>query len=132
MPINDHIANMLTRIKNAQMAGKKSLEIPSSNTLVSIASILQEEGFINNFKYIEDKKQGLLRINLKQSPVFGYAIIGLKRISKAGRRMYVSKGEIPVVKKGYGICILSTSKGVMTGDKAKNLGVGGEVLCEIW
>lgn len=100
--------------------------------LVSIASILEEEGFIGNFKYLEDGKQGLLRINLKHSPIYGYAIIGLKRISKPGRRVYVGKDEIPIVKRGYGICVLTTSKGVMTGDKAKELGVGGELLCEIW
>lgn len=132
MPINDHVANMLTRMRNAQMAGKKSLEIPSSNMLVSIAAILEEEGLIGNFKYVEDGKQGKLRISLRQSPVYGYAIIGTKRISKPGRRVYVGKDKIPVVKRGYGICILSTSRGLMTGEKARKLGVGGEVLCEIW
>ncbi|RMG61104.1 MAG: 30S ribosomal protein S8 [Deltaproteobacteria bacterium] len=132
MAINDHISNMLTRIRNAQMAGKKSLEIPSSKMLVSIAAILQEEGYIEGFKYIEDGKQGILRIQLKYSPVYGYAITGLRRVSKPGRRVYVGKDDIPQVKRGYGICILSTSKGVVTGEKAKEMGVGGELLCEIW
>lgn len=132
MPINDHISNFLARINNAQMAGKISFELPSSNMLVSIASILTEEGFIESFKYREDTKQGMLKINLKQSPIYGYAILGMRRISKPGRRVYVGKEEIPMVKRGYGICILSTSHGVMTGDKAKEQGVGGELLCEIW
>lgn len=132
MPINDHISNMLTRMRNAQMAGDKTLEIPSSNMLVSIASILKEEGFIEHYKYLEDKKQGKIRIHLKHSPIYGYAIIGMNRLSKPGRRVYVGKDNIPTVKRGYGICILSTSKGVVTGDKAKKIGVGGELLCEIW
>ena len=132
MPINDHISNFLARINNAQMAGKNSFELPSSNMLVSIASILTEEGFIESFKYREDTKQGMLRINLKQSPIYGYAILGMRRVSKPGRRVYVGKQDIPTVKRGYGICILSTSRGVMTGDKAKEQGVGGELLCEIW
>ncbi len=132
MAINDHISNMLTRIRNAQMAGKKAVELPSSKILVSIAAILKEEGYIEDYKYIEDGKQGILKIALKYSPAYGYAISGLKRVSKPGRRIYVGKDEIPQVKRGYGICILSTSRGILTGDKARELGIGGELLCEIW
>lgn len=132
MAINDHISNMLTRIRNSQMAGKRSLELPSSNALVSIASILKEEGYINEYKYVEDDKQGKIYITLKHTPVYGYAISGSRRISKPGRRVYVGRDDIPVIKKGYGICILSTSKGLLTGDRAKENGVGGELLCEIW
>jgi small subunit ribosomal protein S8 len=132
MPINDHISNMLTRVRNAQMAAKRIVEMPSSNMLVSIAAILQEEGFIENFRYVEDGKQGIIRIGLRRNKVYGYAITGIKKISKPGRRVYVGKEKLPVVKRGYGISILSTSRGVMTGDKARELGVGGEVLCEIW
>ncbi len=132
MPVNDQIANMLTRIRNAQMAKKKVVELPSSNMLVSIAAILKEEGYIENFRYIEDKKQGILRVGLRFNQSYGYAITGLKKVSTPGRRVYSGKTELPVVKRGYGISIISTSRGILTGDKAKELGVGGEVLCEIW
>jgi small subunit ribosomal protein S8 len=119
------------------MAGNQNVSIPSSKIKVALAKILVEEGFIDGFEQvaIEDKPQDALRINLKyvgerrdRKPV----ITGLKRVSKPGRRIYVGRGEIPWVQSGLGIAILTTPKGVVTGVRARQLGVGGEVLCEVW
>jgi small subunit ribosomal protein S8 len=137
MSVSDPIADFLTRIRNAVMAGNQNVSIPSSKIKVSLAKILVEEGFIDGFKQvsIEDKPQDALRIDLKyvgerrdRKPV----ITGLKRVSKPGRRIYVGRGEIPWVQSGLGIAILTTPKGVVTGVRARKLGVGGEVLCEVW
>jgi small subunit ribosomal protein S8 len=137
MSISDPIADFLTRIRNAVMAGNQNVSIPSSKIKVALAKILVEEGFIDGFEQvsIEDKPQDALRINLKyvgerrdRKPV----INGLKRVSKPGRRIYVGRGEIPWVQSGLGIAILTTPKGVVTGVRARQLGVGGEVLCEVW
>ncbi len=137
MSVSDPIADFLTRIRNAVMAGNQSVSIPSSKIKVALAKILVEEGFIDGFEQvsIEDKPQDALRINLKyvgerrdRKPV----INGLKRVSKPGRRIYVGRGEIPWVQSGLGIAILTTPKGVVTGVRARQLGVGGEVLCEVW
>lgn len=137
MSVSDPIADFLTRIRNAVMAGNQSVSIPSSKIKVALAKILVEEGFIDGFKQvsIEDKPQDALRIDLKyvgerrdRKPV----ITGLKRVSKPGRRIYVGRGEIPWVQSGLGIAILTTPKGVVTGVRARQLGVGGEVLCEVW
>ncbi len=137
MSVSDPIADFLTRIRNAVMAGNQSVSIPSSKIKVALAKILVEEGFIDGFEQvsIEDKPQDALRINLKyvgerrdRKPV----ITGLKRVSKPGRRIYVGRGEIPWVQSGLGIAILTTPKGVVTGVRARQLGVGGEVLCEVW
>ena len=137
MSVSDPIADFLTRIRNAVMAGNQSVSIPSSKIKVALAKILVEEGFIDGFEQvsIEDKPQDALRINLKyvgerrdRKPV----ITGLKRVSKPGRRIYVGMGEIPWVQSGLGIAILTTPKGVVTGVRARQLGVGGEVLCEVW
>ncbi len=137
MSVSDPIADFLTRIRNAVMAGNQNVSIPSSTIKVALAKILVEEGFIDGFEQvsIEDKPQDALRIDLKyvgerrdRKPV----ITGLKRVSKPGRRIYVGRGEIPWVQSGLGIAILTTPKGVVTGVRARQLGVGGEVLCEVW
>ena len=137
MSITDPIADFLTRIRNAVMAGNENTSVPSSKIKVTLAKILTEEGFIDGFEQIsvEGKPQGTLRIHLKyvgerreRKPV----ISGLRRVSKPGRRVYVGRGEIPWVQSGLGISILTTPKGVVTGVRARQLGVGGEVLCEVW
>ncbi|HEX9205196.1 MAG TPA: 30S ribosomal protein S8 [Candidatus Deferrimicrobiaceae bacterium] len=130
--INDHISNLLTRLRNAQTARFEQLELPSTNILQNIAQILKEEGFIKGFRVVADPTANRLRISLKSSPDTGYAIKGIRRVSRPGRRVYVGKDDIPTVKNGFGIAILSTSKGVMTGEKAKKLSIGGELLCEVW
>jgi len=132
MPINDHISNLLARVRNAQMARFDQLDLPSTRILESITSILKDEGFVKSFRVLPDPKQPVLRIYLRKEPETGYAIRGLKRVSRPGRRVYVGKDEIPTVKNGFGIAILSTSQGVMTGEKAKKLAIGGEVLCQVW
>jgi small subunit ribosomal protein S8 len=131
--INDHISNMLVRIRNAQNARFDHVELPANRMLESIAQILRQEGYIKAFKVFQDKrKQAVLRIALKNLPEHGYAIKGMKRVSRPSRRVYVGKEDIPTVKSGYGIAIISTSRGVMTGEKARKLSVGGEILCEVW
>lgn len=132
MAINDHIANLLTRVRNAQTARFDQVELPSTQMLERIALILKEEGFVRGFRVLPSDPQPVLRILLKKDPDSGYAIKGIHRVSRPGRRVYVTKDRIPVVKSGYGISILSTSKGVMTGEKAKNLSIGGEILCKVW
>jgi small subunit ribosomal protein S8 len=132
MPINDHISNLLARVRNAQMARFDQVDLPSTRILENIASILKDEGFVKTFRVLPDPKQPVLRIYLRNEPETGYAIKGLKRVSRPGRRVYVGKDEIPTVKNGFGIAILSTSRGVMTGEKAKKLAIGGEVLCQVW
>jgi len=137
MSISDPIADFLTRIRNAIMAGNQNVSVPSAKIKVALAKILVEEGFIDGFEQVsvEGKPQDVLRIHLKyvgerrnRKPV----ISGLKRVSKPGRRIYVGRGEIPWVQSGLGIAILTTPKGVITGVRARKLGVGGEVLCEVW
>lgn len=131
--INDHISNMLTRIRNAQTARFDHVELPSTRMLEGIAQILKEEGYIKTYKVFHDqKKQAVLRVTLKSVPGHGYAIRGMKRVSRPSRRVYVGKDDIPVVKSGYGLSIVSTSRGVMTGDKARKLSIGGEILCVVW
>ncbi|HID94076.1 MAG TPA: 30S ribosomal protein S8 [bacterium (Candidatus Stahlbacteria)] len=128
MNVTDPIADMLTRIRNALMAKHKEVEIPGSNMKIEIAKILKKEGYIRDYEFIEDGKQGVIRILFKEVPV----IQGLKRISKPGRRVYVKAKDIPRVKGGLGICILSTPVGVLTGTEAKKRNIGGEVLAYIW
>ncbi len=132
MAINDHISNLLARLRNAQTARFDQMELPSTRVLESIAAILKEEGFVKNYRVLPDPKQATLRIYLRNDPAAGYAIKGMKRRSRPGRRVYVGKDEIPTVKNGFGVAILSTSRGVMTGEKAKKLAIGGELLCEVW
>lgn len=130
--MTDPIADMLTRIRNALQARKEEVDIPSSNMKRKIAEVLKEEGFIKGFKVIPDGKQGVLRVFLKYDEEGLPVISGLKRVSKPGRRVYVSKEEIPRVMGGLGIAILTTSRGVMTDKKARKVGVGGEVICYVW
>jgi len=132
MAINDHISNLLTRLRNAQTARFEQLEIPTTSILQNIVQILKEEGFIKGYRVVSDPIANRLRISLKATPETGYAIKGLRQVSRPGRRVYVGTDDIPTVKNGFGIAILSTSKGVMTGEKAKKLSIGGELLCEVW
>jgi small subunit ribosomal protein S8 len=132
MSMTDPIADMLTRIRNANMAKQQKVDIPSSNLKVSIASVLRSEGFIKNFKVIADEKQGILRIYLKYIDEKESVFTEIKRISKPGSRVYVKGDCIPKVKSGLGVAIISTSKGVITDKSAREAGVGGEILCSIW
>ena len=132
MAVNDHISNLVALVRNAQMAKFDHLEMPSTHVLENIAKILKEEGFIKNFRLVPEPKQPALKIFLKVSTETGYAIKGMKRVSRPGRRVYVGKDDIPTVKNGFGVAILSTSRGVMTGEKARKLAIGGELLCEVW
>ncbi|AMA74413.1 MULTISPECIES: 30S ribosomal protein S8 [Aneurinibacillus] len=132
MVMTDPIADMLTRIRNANMVRHEKLEVPASKIKLAIANLLKEEGFIRDVEYVEDNKQGILRIFLKYGANNERVINGLKRISKPGLRVYAKKGEIPRVLGGLGIAILSTSKGVMTDKQARQQQVGGEVLAYIW
>jgi len=132
MAMSDPIADMLTRIRNAVKAKFNSVDIPGSKMKTEIAKILKDEGFIRNYKFLKDGKQGILRIYLKYSPTQTEAIYGLERISKPSRRVYMKGKDIKPVYNGMGISILSTSKGVMTDKKAQKENVGGEVLCNIW
>lgn len=131
MSLSDPIADYLTRVRNAIAAKHDKVDIPSSRVKIDLTRILKEEGFISNYKVQEDKKQGLIRIFLKYSE--GDSIItGLKQISKPGCRVYSKKDKVPKVIGGMGISIVSTSRGIMTGDQSLKAGVGGEVLCEVW
>ena len=132
MAMTDPIADMLTRIRNALVVKHETVEVPASNIKRAIAQILAQEGYIKGFTEIDDGKQGILRIALKYGPNNQRAITGLKRISKPGLRVYAKKDQIPKVLGGLGIAIISTSKGVMTDKKAREEGLGGEVLCYIW
>ncbi|ADL06924.1 30S ribosomal protein S8 [Thermosediminibacter oceani] len=132
MAITDPIADMLTRIRNANDAGHPTVEIPCSKIKRAIAETLKEEGFIQDYEVIEDGKQGIIKIHLKYGPNKEKVITGIKRISKPGLRIYVRKDQIPRVLGGLGIAILSTSKGIMTDKKARKEGVGGEVICYVW
>ena len=132
MAMSDPIADMLTRIRNAGKAKFNRVDIPGSKLKTELAKVLMEEGFIRNYKFIKDKKQGVLRVYLKYDDEQTSAIFGLKRISKPSRRIYVKGKEVKPVLNGMGIAILSTSKGIMTDKKARAEKVGGEVLCNIW
>jgi small subunit ribosomal protein S8 len=134
MSTTDPIADMLTRIRNAGIARHPQTAMPSSKMREAIAKILKEEGFIQDFEVLPGKVSSTLLIHMKYTrgrrpkPV----IVGLQRVSRPGRRAYCGKSEIPWVRSGLGVAILSTSKGVMTGNQARRLGVGGEVLCYVW
>ena len=132
MLINDPIADMLTRIRNAQVARHDSITLPASNMKKSIAKILLEEGYVKSVNFIEDGVQGAIKIDLKYTAQRQCVIAGLKRISKPGLRVYAKSEQIPKVLGGLGIAIISTSKGVMTDKEARKNAVGGEVLCYIW
>ena len=135
MSVNDPIADMLTRIRNGVMAGHAQVAMPSSKIKVEIAKILKEEGFIESYEVANSDGFKVLRVKIKyvgerreRRPV----ISGLERVSKPGRRIYTKKQDIPWVLSGIGIAILSTPKGVMTGQRARKMGVGGEILCKVW
>lgn len=132
MSMTDPISDMLTRIRNAIISRKAHVDVPASKMKMYIAEILREEGFIADVRQVEKKPQAMIQIDLKWSHDNRSAIEGLKRISRPGRRAYVGKEEIPKVRGGQGVAILTTSKGVMTDRNARKAAVGGEVLCEIW
>jgi len=131
MSMTDPIADMLTRIRNAVKAKHDRVDIPASGIKREIARILKEEGYISNYKFIKDGKQGILRINLKYyqgQP----SLRGIERLSKPGRRIYAGYEDIPKIRNGLGIAIISTSKGVLTDAQARKLKVGGELICAVW
>ena len=132
MQITDSIADMLTRIRNANSAKHDTVQIPASNMKKAIAQILVDEGYVKSFKVIDDGKQGMIEIALKYGPNKSQVITGLRRGSKPGLRIYTNCEEMPKVMKGLGVAILSTSKGVMTDKEARKANVGGEVLAFIW
>jgi len=132
MSMTDPIADMLTRVRNALTAGKEKVDIPASALKEGIARILRDEGYIINYRIIEDSKQGIIRITLKYSDSEIPAIENLQRISRPGRRVYVNLNEVPRVLNGLGIAILSTSKGILTDRDSRAQRVGGEVLCYVW
>ena len=135
MTMTDPIADMLTRVRNAIMAGHSYVVVPGSKMKLAIAQILKEEGFIESYDLTKERPQPNIRVWLKYAGDRRdrrSAITGLRRISKPGRRVYAGKKDIPWVLSGMGIAVLSTSRGVMTGRKARRLGIGGEVLCHIW
>ncbi len=132
MVINDPIADMLTRIRNAQVARHDTVTMPASNMKKNIAKLMQNEGFIKSYEVIDDGLQGEIRITLKYLDKKQPVIVGLKRISKPGLRVYASCEDLPKVLGGLGVAIISTSKGVMTDRMARKENLGGEVLCYIW
>jgi len=132
MAMSDPIADMLTRIRNSGKAEFAKVDIPGSKVKLEIARVLKEQGFIKNYKFVKDDKQGVIRIYLKYAGEKKPAIYGLQRISKPGRRVYSKAKEIQPVLNGLGISIVSTSKGLMTDKQAKEMNLGGEVLCNIW
>ena len=132
MQITDTIADMLTRIRNANSAKHPTVDVPASNMKKQIAQILVDEGYIKNFRVIEDDKQGVIRITLKYTENKSQVITGLRRVSKPGLRIYSNSKDMPKVMKGLGIAIVSTSKGVMTDREARKNNVGGEVLAYVW
>ncbi|MRH44848.1 30S ribosomal protein S8 [Aquibacillus halophilus] len=132
MVMTDPIADMLTRIRNANMVRHEKLELPASNVKKEIAEILKREGFVRDYEFIEDNKQGVLRIFLKYGVNEERVITGLKRISKPGLRVYAKADEIPKVLNGLGIAIVSTSKGLLSDKEAREQAMGGEVLAYVW
>jgi small subunit ribosomal protein S8 len=132
MSMTDPVADMLTRIRNGIQARHERVEIPASNLKVEIARILKDEGFISNYKIVEAEVQSVLRVYLKYADDGEPVIHGIERLSRPGRRVYRGKKEIPRVLGGLGLSIISTSRGVMSGNQAAQRGVGGEVLCQVW
>ena len=132
MSISDPIADALTRIRNANSAKNEKVDLPASKLVREILRIIKREGFIRDYKFIEDKKQGILRAYLKRAPSGDSVITDIQRISKPGLRVYAPVGKIPRVLSGLGVAILSTSKGVLTGKEARKGRIGGELICKIW
>jgi len=131
MSMTDPIADMLTRVRNANRALHDKVDIPSSKLKLQIAKIMKEEGLVKNFKVIEDKKQGVLRIYLKYGPGNQRILTRLERISRPGLRVYVKNKEMTKAKRGVGLAVISTSKGLMTDKRAQEMGLGGELICYI-
>jgi small subunit ribosomal protein S8 len=137
MSVNDPIADMLTRVRNAVMAGQSQIAMPSSKLKAEIAKILKDEGFLESFEVVDEEKSNfkVLRLKIKyigERRERKAVLSGIERVSSPGRRIYTNKKEIPWVLSGLGVAILSTPKGVMTGARARQLGVGGEILCKVW
>ncbi len=132
MTMSDPIADMLTRIRNAAKARFNSVDIPGSKLKNELAKIMKDEGFIRNYKFVKDGKQGILRVYLKYGSDRESVIYGLKRVSKPSRRVYVKGKNVKPVMNGMGVTILSTSKGIMSDKKARSENVGGEIICNIW
>jgi len=132
MSQTDPIADMLTRIRNAALIKRKEVMMPSSKLKTEIAKIFKEEGYIRNFKVIDDNKQGILSLSLKYGDDNTSVIAGIRRISRPGRRLYCTRESIPKVLDGLGTAVISTSKGMMTDKRCADLGLGGEILCYIW
>jgi len=132
MSMTDNIADMLTRIRNAGKARFDKVDIPASRLKISLARIFKDEGFIKNYKVIKDNKQGILRVYLRYDDQNQPLIQRIERVSKPSRRVYAGVEELPKVQGGLGVAVVSTSKGVMTDRQARKLGLGGEVICQIW
>lgn len=132
MVITDPIADMLTRIRNANSVFHDSVDVPASKMKFELAKLFKEEGYIKDLRWIDDGRQGIIRIYLKYTPEKERVIAGVKRISKPGRRVYAKRDEIPKVLGGLGVAVLSTSQGLMTDKQARKAGIGGEVICYIW
>ncbi len=130
--VSDPIADMLTRVRNGIMARQKQVVVPGSKVKIAVARILRDEGYIKDFEVTKDVPQVQLRIVLKYDRDRKPIVTGLKRVSKPGRRVYVKRTEIPWVLSGLGVAVLSTPQGIMTDQKARRLGLGGEVLCHVW
>ncbi|MEA1933240.1 MAG: 30S ribosomal protein S8 [Thermodesulfobacteriota bacterium] len=132
MSMTDPIADMLTRIRNAGMAKFTSLEMPVSKMKVGVVRLLKSEGYVTDFQIKSAKVQGILKIDLKYDQHSRKAITGLRRVSKPGRRVYVKSDKIPKVMSGLGVGIISSSKGIITDKQARSMGIGGELICEVW
>ena len=132
MNMTDPVADMITRIRNGVRARLPKIDVPASRLKTEIARILKDEGYIANYRFVDDGRQGSIRIFLKYGPGWERVITDLQRVSKPGCRIYCGKSEIPRVYGGLGINILSTSRGIMTGREAAKSGVGGEILCNVW
>jgi len=132
MNVTDPIADMLTRMRNASLIKRRDVSMPSSKLKVEIAKILKDEGYIRNYKVVDDKKQGVLNVSLKYTEANQSLISGTRRVSKPGCRIYCTKDSVPKVLDGLGIAIISTSKGMFSGKKCEEMGRGGEVLCYVW
>ena len=132
MSMTDAIADMLTRLRNANQAFHHKVDIPASRMKEEIAALLKSEGYISDYTFIEDRRQGILRIYLKYTPSRERVLAGLKRVSTPGRRVYVKRDAIPRVMRGLGMAIISTSHGIMTDREARQTGVGGEVIAYVW
>ena len=128
----DKVGEFLTRIRNAGLAKHEKIDVPSSNMRVGIAKILQETGYIRSFKVARDSRQGIMRVYLKYTEKGSHAISAVERVSRPGRRVYVNSTQIPTIRSGFGVTILSTNKGILSGEQAKTQNVGGELLCKLW